>query len=146
MEAEVSETVLPANCAILPAPCANAAAAPNPPRIEATSVKTPVQSTDKVLPRTIGPPTPAELDLLSNLKNPASEPVKAQSGTKLPPVATTLTGGTIPCPVSCDSHPRTPWNKLINPKNGANKVAKSNFLMPKMRTRSLYFFQDQRQM
>ena len=143
MEAEVSEPVLPAKCAILPAPGVKAAVAPNLPWIEATNVKTPALSTDTVLPRTIGPPTSAELDLLStnnnpvvSIKQPAIEPVKAQSGLKLAPAAATHTISTNPCPTSCngkrtqldtgDSHPRTPWNKLNNnPKHGANKVAKT---------------------
>ena len=139
MEAEVSEPVLPANCKILPAPGVKAAVAPNLPRLEATNVNKPAVSTNTVVPRTIGPPTQAELDLLStskspvaSIKQPASEPINTQSGTKLPPAAATHTISANPCPSSCSSHPRTPWNKLNNnPKMVLTRLRKRNLRMPK---------------
>ena len=143
MEAEVSEPVLHAKCAILHANGNLPTAAPNLSRNEAANGKTTAESNVTVLLRTIGPRSSAELESTAvslkpdaTIKQPATEPYKAQSGSKLPPAAATHTISTSPCPTSCNgkraqpdnsnSHPRTPWNKLNNnPTNGANKVAKT---------------------
>ena len=85
MEAGVSEPVLPAKCTVLPVSGVNQSSTP-------TNLATPTPSNVTVIPRTIGPPTPAELEAIGkpyaklhssqpNIKQQTNETTKDDGGT-----------------------------------------------------------------